>query len=517
MEPSEVVERAFSHQGSNTNSLVIVAIPKEDDYVNKISSEKVPHMTLLFLGENSSQVKNFSKIIEFAKHAADTSLTRFSLEVDRRESLGPDEADTLIFAKTKWSGFNEVNDYRSYLLKDDNIRIAYESATQFPEWIPHITLGYPDTPANPDNRDYPGIRYVEFDKIAVWFGDYEGVEFPLNAYDWEQDMAMSTSDIVDRVLSHHGVMGMKWGRRTGGSSSGGTSSRAEKKLSKGDKKFVQRLTKPNKNLSLKIELHNATANAMNEHIPRINKKYQKAIDAHTLLDEEHPTTKKYFKEMTDAYIGELNKEASKMTNSSGTRQYQVHRSTQDFLGFTVSATDVKVKHDDNSTSFRVEYIRDDKGQITGFKIRDTALAHSVLLVEDILSHHGIKGMKWGVRRRDTGGPQAVVVRDKGKGLKTSGGQGHPAHPDAIRSRKASQVVKKSGTKALSDQELNDFVKRIDLEQRAKRAQYSTKNPAQKFVAKVLGQTGKNTVQNAANDVAAQQVRKHLVKASLLAL
>jgi 2'-5' RNA ligase len=237
MEPSEVVERAFSHQGSNTNSLVIVAIPKEDDYVNKISSEKVPHMTLLFLGENPSQVKNFSKIIEFTKHAADTSLTRFSLEVDRRESLGPDEADTLIFAKTKWSGFNEVNDYRSYLLKDDNIRIAYESATQFPEWIPHITLGYPDTPAHPDNRDYPGIRYVEFDKIAVWFGDYEGVEFPLKAYDWELDMAMSTSDIVDRVLSHHGVMGMKWGRRTGGSSSGGSPSRAEKKIQKRDRKL----------------------------------------------------------------------------------------------------------------------------------------------------------------------------------------------------------------------------------------------------------------------------------------
>lgn len=508
------VKEVLTHQGSNTNSLVIVAIPKEDDYVNKISSEKVPHMTLLFLGEDVSQVKNFAKIMDFAKHAADTSLKRFSLEVDRREILGPDEADTLIFSKARWSGFNEINNYRSYLLKDDNIRIAYESATQFPEWIPHITLGYPETPANPDNRDYPGIRYVEFDKIAVWFGDYEGVEFPLRSYDWEIDMAMSTSEIVERVLSHHGVMGMKWGRQ--GASRTATTSKSDRKTARGDKKFVQRLTKPNKNLSLKIELHNATAKAMNDnHIPRINKKYRKAIDSHILLDEEHPTSKKYFKEMTDAYIGELNKEASKMTNSSGTRQYQVHKSTQDSLGFVVSATDVKVKHAASSTSFRVEYIKDDKGQVIGFKIRDTALAHSALIVEDILSHHGVMGMKWG-RRKTTVGPQEVVVSDKRKRLKTSGGAGHPAHPDAVSVRRTGQIAKKSGVKALSDKELQDYAKRIQLEQNVKRLSYSEKPAAARFVRRILGATGQQTAQNAANDVAAQQVKKALVKAALVA-
>jgi hypothetical protein len=516
MKPSEVVERAFSHQGSNTNSLVIVALPKEDDYVNKISSEKVAHMTLLFLGEDASQVKNLAQIIDFTKHAADTSLTRFSLEVDRREALGPDEADTLIFSKTRWSGFNEINDYRSYLLKDDNIRIAYESATQFPEWVPHITLGYPDTPANPDNRDYPGIRYVEFDKIAVWFADYDGVEFPLKAYDWELDMAMSTSEIVDRVLSHHGVMGMKWGRRTGGSSSGGSPSRAEKKIQKQDRKLEKVVSSKRKSNELKAQLHNSTIQISNRDADRINRKpeYVKAYNSGELKNPKSPVAKKYVNEINQAYLKNINEQLSGFTNASGTKKIKATIDHSEWLGFSVKLEDIK--HDD-SNILKVEYIRDANGWITGFKLADDSLTQSAIVVEDILSHHGIKGMKWGVRRRDTGGPQAVVVRDKGKGLKTSGGQGHPAHPDAIRSRKASQVVKKSGTKALSDQELNDFVKRIDLEQRAKRAQYSTKNPAQKFVAKVLGQTGKNTVQNAANDVAAQQVRKHLVKASLLAL
>lgn len=158
-------------------NVVIVAIPTEDDYVNKISSEKIAHMTLLFLGE-TSQVKNLSSILGYVQHASNQSLHRFGMEVDRRAELGPEQADTLLFSKTKWSGFDNINTFRSYLLKDNNIRTAYDSTEQFPEWVPHLTLGYPATPAKEDTRDYPGISYVTFDRIAVWFNDYEGIEFP---------------------------------------------------------------------------------------------------------------------------------------------------------------------------------------------------------------------------------------------------------------------------------------------------------------------------------------------------
>jgi len=325
--PDSLKQSALAHQSASTNSLVIVAIPTEDDYVNKISSEKVPHMTLLFLGEDVSQVKNFAKIMDFTKHAADTSLKRFSLQVDRRETLGPDEADTLIFSKSKWSGFNEINDYRSYLLKDDNIRIAYESTTQFPEWIPHITLGYPDTPANPDNRDYPGIPYVNFDKIAVWFGNYEGIEFPLRSYDWETDMAMSTSEVVEKVLAHHGV----------------------------------------------------------------------------------------------------------------------------------------------------------------------------------------KGMKWGVRRKATVGPTEVIVRDSrfpgSKRLKTTGGKGHPATDEAVRTRAIGQIGRKSGTKALTNKQLEDYNKRMNLEQNFNRLSTSDLSPGKRMALKILGQTGSQTSQGVANEASTAAVKK----------
>lgn len=291
------------------SNLVIVALPTEDDYVNRISSEKVPHLTLLFLGENAAKVPNLSRILDFTRHAADQTLMRFGLEVERRGVLGENEADVLFFSKSRWSGFETVKDYRSFLLKDNNIRKAFDAADQHEEWLPHLTLGYPETPAHPDERDYPGITYVTFDRIAVWFGDYEGIEFPLKTWDWDMDVAMSS------------------------------------------------------------------------------------------------------------------------------------------------------------------------------------IENGVMSDEDILSHHGVKGQKWGVRRQSPSGPQGVIVSDKRKKIKTSGGKGHPAHPDAVKSRTTGQIAKKSGTKALSNAELKAYNERLNLEQNFKRLQYQDSSVGKKFVLTLLKKKG----------------------------
>lgn len=200
------------------SNLVIVAIPSEDDHVWKISSEKKPHMTICFLGDSFDN-PNVLKIQEFLEHAVNTwEQGPFGLDVEERGTLGDDDADVLFFRKGWYT--KKIEDFRAQLLLNDAISRAALVNDQYPEWIPHLTLGYPATPAKKDTREYPGLHWVQFDKIALWTGDYEGPEFKLKYnYDWDSigmDVAMSeASDAIDGILEHYGVKGMKWGRRRG--------------------------------------------------------------------------------------------------------------------------------------------------------------------------------------------------------------------------------------------------------------------------------------------------------------
>lgn len=190
------------------SNLVIVAIPREDDPVWQISSEKKPHMTICFLGE--AEGKPLNEIAGFVAHASKMMLTRFGLDVDRRGELGDDKAD-VVFFQDNWE-LPRVREFREALLKDNNIKKAYDSVEQYPIWTPHLTLGYPEAPAK---RTSERIYWVQFDRIAVWTGDYEGIEFVLDN-DYAMEVAMSDTAAAGRqFLAHYGVKGMRWGVRKG--------------------------------------------------------------------------------------------------------------------------------------------------------------------------------------------------------------------------------------------------------------------------------------------------------------
>src|SRR4051794_28298475 len=87
------------------------------------------------------------------------------------------------------------------------------------------------------------------------------------------------------------------------------------------------------------------------------------------------------------------------------------------------------------------------------------------LVDDVLAHHGIKGMRWGVRK--SAPTASVSVTQKGKKLKSKGGVGRKPSPDAIKVQELRQVRKKSGVHALSNEELQAYSKRLNLEQNVK--------------------------------------------------
>lgn len=204
---------------------VLVAVPREDDYVWKVSSQKVPHMTLLYFGAPEWTPEQLLHVTEYVEHAT-SLMRRFGMSVERRGELGPDPADVLFFEKERV--YRQLNQFRDNLLAERNMHEAFLKADQFPEWTPHLTLGYPDSPAKPDTRDY-GIGWVEFDQIALWTGDFQGPTFRLKSWDWEAEMAMgqiaSGRGTVSGILSHYGVKGQKWGVRRKRGASGGSNKR----------------------------------------------------------------------------------------------------------------------------------------------------------------------------------------------------------------------------------------------------------------------------------------------------
>lgn len=180
----------------------IVALPKENSTVWRMSSEKVPHMTLLLFGEQTG-LEKFKLISEFLEHISQ-SQTPFRMHVSKRGVLGDDKADVLFFVDNPW-----VNTMREVLLKDETIRRAHASVEQYPSWIPHLTLGYPKTPAL-KAADVENLEYlsVEFDRIALWNFDCEGPTFNLKEVGSALEIMYSKTE---EFLSHYGVKGMKWG------------------------------------------------------------------------------------------------------------------------------------------------------------------------------------------------------------------------------------------------------------------------------------------------------------------
>lgn len=204
----------------DSNSVVIVALPEDNDPVRKFSSEPEPHLTLLYLGDAKFDDNQFALLTGYVEYAS-TLLNQFSLEVLDRGELGGKKADVLFFSKN-WS--KQITRFRDQLLQEPNINAAYNSSEQFEGWTPHLTLGYPDNPAKIDESDR-AVYSVRFDRIAVWNGNYSGPTYKLDPFEYgDLDVAMtSLTEDVDYFLSHYGVKGMKWGVRRADSNSGSSS------------------------------------------------------------------------------------------------------------------------------------------------------------------------------------------------------------------------------------------------------------------------------------------------------
>jgi 2'-5' RNA ligase len=261
--------------------LVVVALPTANDYVRKISSEKEPHLTLLYLGKPGFDQSQLTRLQEYVDHAS-TLLPQFTLDVERRGLLGEKDADVLFFSK-RWS--KEIVRFRESLLQNPLVSTAYNSAEQFEGWTPHLTVGYPGTPAKKDPNGYDGdVTFVKFDRIALWIGDSEGPTFDLKPYSYEE-VEMS-------ALAHYGVKGMKWGvRRTDAQLASSPAPRAPRMSEDARKAY---------NLQDKIESRGTTAlsnQEMRQYLERVDleRRYSQTISSPSSknqLDRGHDQVKK---------------------------------------------------------------------------------------------------------------------------------------------------------------------------------------------------------------------------------
>jgi hypothetical protein len=136
----------------------IMALPAGDDPINAVSSEEFPHVTLLFLGEASAfDPEPIKAVIAAVADAAGAPVTD---AVNGTATLGDGQADVLLLDAA------HLADIRGAILGDDAVRAVHDGVEQFPTWIPHLTVGWPENPRLAD----PAQTEIRFDRLALWYG-----------------------------------------------------------------------------------------------------------------------------------------------------------------------------------------------------------------------------------------------------------------------------------------------------------------------------------------------------------
>lgn len=143
---------------------IVALLPAESDPIYAASSEQPSaHMTTIWMGE-ASDLSDPELIVDEVRLLA-AELAPFTLKVKSRGELGDDGADVIFLEGSEATGA-----IRDALLETGTaIQEAHDSVEQYPEWTPHVTLGYADAPALTD-YDLDDNTEVKFDRIAVWMG-----------------------------------------------------------------------------------------------------------------------------------------------------------------------------------------------------------------------------------------------------------------------------------------------------------------------------------------------------------
>lgn len=515
----------------------IVAVPEESDRVHKRSSEKVPHITLLYFGEQDSP-EDALHIAQQLQHTINMSLTSFGLEVDHRGPLGPKNADVLFFEKNKQC--KKIEEFRNLLLQDAVIRRCYDSTEQYPEWTPHLTLGYPETPAIKPTEDWDDDtpRYVHFDKIEFWVEDYDGPSFDLSyepgfskgvateraSYD------MSMSEDSPEPMTHQTPTFMHVpSTDTKGLLVGGRSH-----------SYIRPV------LEVLGESLQHTLNVMTPIVE--DETFLAHAEAGELIAETD-IREKYDRVHQRELLAQL-------AHAVGGRQSEMSHIRYDITPLPDNdwlISTINTLEHTGTAETRVHPYRNEHGLIEEFiviaaNVSEADLPHAI-------RHYGVKGMKWGVRRKasallSSAGAAArekrssmAAARSEKKGMKADAKSAakaakveakvqkkadkkqefqeklkRPVTEDAVNAAKGRERSGKHGTDALTNKDLQSLVTRMNLEQQLANLKENEKaakarNSGRTYLNDLMKDAGKTLVNEAASYAAQEGMKFAFDRAS----
>lgn len=140
----------------------VFLVPVSDDPIVAASSEPA-HLTTVWLGEMGDlDDETRQALITEVWTYADTLDGPVVVPAAERGLLGDEDADVQFLEKT-----DALVALRDGLISGSpTVEKVMNSVEQYPDWTPHVTLGYPETPAA---GEYDGDA-VTFDRMGLWIG-----------------------------------------------------------------------------------------------------------------------------------------------------------------------------------------------------------------------------------------------------------------------------------------------------------------------------------------------------------
>lgn len=297
-------------------------------------------------------------------------------------------------------------------------------------------------------------------------------------------------DVGSVSIEHHGIKGQKWGvrkykeARTSGVVASKMNMKAAGRRYEASKSYVRNTNKMNKITAKRDAISNKSAKP-NRKIDKYNSKAQEYANKRKANEKDYDKADKDVAKYADAYTSALRKAANQKVVIKDRALAKSLIMGAFNMTYNPSAKDI---FDEDVMTYRSIHHSDEQMPVY----------RAAMLNTDSIEHHGVKGQKWGVRRR----VQALAGRT---------GQVPKSAVTASESREKSWKKVYANRASMSTPQLRETVNRLTIENQLKQ-QVNIASPAKKSAArKFITDVGTTLVKNVAQQAGQQALQKALKK------